>query len=254
MSSRSLLPLESSLLIEKSGQSACVIIHYPLFIKMRKISWQKRLFYYLIRTPVSLFFMIFYGVRFYGKENLPGEGGVLVVANHQSHFDPPLIGAGLRRRLNYMARKTLFKFKPFAMLIDLCDAIPLDVQGIGYEGVKESLKRLRGGEAVLIFPEGARTWDGDMIPFKKGALSLAQRGKAAILPVAIDGCYDVWPRTRKFPRLWGRIRVEYGKPISFEEIEHLEEEELRHLVENRVRELTESLKKRKKYRKDFAGK
>lgn len=188
--------------------------------------------------------MIFYRVRYFGRNNLPEEGGVLVVSNHQSHFDPPLIGAGLRRRLNYMARKTLFKFKPFAMLIDMLDAIPLDIEGIGFEGVKESLKRLRGGECVLIFPEGARTWDGETTPFKQGALTLAQRGRAAILPTAIDGCFQAWPRRNKFPWPWGRFRVVFGEPIPWETLRDMDEETLRIMVQDRVTTLLRSLKKR----------
>jgi 1-acyl-sn-glycerol-3-phosphate acyltransferase len=173
---------------------------------------------------------------------MPVEGGVMVVSNHQSHFDPPLIAAGLRRPLNFLARKSLFRFKPFAWLIDVLDAIPLDTEGIGFEGIKESLKRLRGGEMILIFPEGARTWDGEIAPFLPGSLVLAQRSKVTILPTALNGCYDAWSRTKKFPRLWGKIRVIYGKPISYDEFKDLSEEELRQLLETKIAELFQILK------------
>ncbi|MDR1268928.1 MAG: 1-acyl-sn-glycerol-3-phosphate acyltransferase [Planctomycetaceae bacterium] len=208
----------------------------------RTISWQKRLFYYLVRIPINLFFMIFYGVRFYGRNNMPNEGGVVVISNHQSHFDPPLIAAGLRRRLNFLARKSLFRLKSFAWLIDMLDAIPLDIEGIGFEGIKESLKRLRNGEMLLVFPEGARTWNGEIAPFLQGSLILAQRSKATILPTALNGCYDAWPRVNKFPWLWGKIRVIYGKPIPYTEFKDLQEEELRQLLETRIAELFQTLK------------
>ncbi|MDR2117038.1 MAG: 1-acyl-sn-glycerol-3-phosphate acyltransferase [Planctomycetaceae bacterium] len=208
----------------------------------RKISWQKRFFYYLVRTPVNLFFMIFYGVRFYGRNNMPNDGGVVVVSNHQSYFDPPLIAAGLRRQLNFLARKSLFRLKFLAWLIDMLDAIPLETEGIGFEGIKESLKRLRNGEMVLVFPEGARTWEGEIAPFLPGSLILAQRSKATILPTALTGCYEAWSRTKKFPRLWGKIRVIYGKPIPYSEFKDLKEEELRQLLETRIAELFQILK------------
>ena len=204
---------------------------------MNRLSRKKRLFYYLARFPVNLFFMIFYGVRFYGRNNLPESGGVVLISNHQSHFDPPLIAAGLRRRLNFLARKSLFKFKPFAWLIDMLDAIPLDKEGIGFAGIMESLKRLKNGEAILVMPEGERTWDGEIAPFLPGSLVLAQRTKSAILPVAISGCYEAFPRTKRFPKLWGRFRVVYGKPLLYEEIKDLTEEELRRLCEIKVAEL-----------------
>ncbi|MDR3197992.1 MAG: 1-acyl-sn-glycerol-3-phosphate acyltransferase [Planctomycetaceae bacterium] len=186
--------------------------------------------------------MIFYGVRFYGRNNMPDNGGVVVVSNHQSYFDPPLIAAGLRRQLNFLARKSLFRLKFFAWLIGMLDAIPLETEGIGFEGIKESLKRLRNGEMILVFPEGARTWEGEIAPFLQGSLVLAQRSKTTILPTALSGCYEAWPRIKKFPRLWGRIRVIYGKPIPYSEFENLNEEELRRLLETRIAELFQILK------------
>jgi 1-acyl-sn-glycerol-3-phosphate acyltransferase len=211
-----------------------------------RLSWQKRLFYFFVRFPVNFFFMIFYGVRYYGRNHLPETGGIVLICNHQSHFDPPLLAAGLRRRLNFLARKSLFKFKPFAWLIDMLDAIPLDIEGIGFEGIKESLKRLRGGEIVLVFPEGGRTWDGNIAPFLTGSLSLAQRSRSVILPAAISGCYEAFPRTKKFPVLWGRIRVVYGKPIPYEVFQHWTEEELRKHCETVVAALCREAQDRQK--------
>jgi 1-acyl-sn-glycerol-3-phosphate acyltransferase len=187
--------------------------------------------------PLRLFFTVCYGVRYYGQNNLPESGAVVLISNHQSHFDPPLIAVGLRRRLNFLARKSLFKFKPFGWVIDMLDAIPLDKEGIGFAGIMESLKRLKNGEAILVMPEGERTWDGNIAPFLQGSLVLAQRTKSAILPTAICGCYEAFPRTQKFPKLWGKFRVVYGKPITYEEIKNLTEEELRHLCETRVAKL-----------------
>jgi 1-acyl-sn-glycerol-3-phosphate acyltransferase len=186
--------------------------------------------------------MIFYGNRFFGYNNMPVEGGMVVAANHQSYYDPPLIAAGLRRRLNFLAKKQLFKFKPLAWLIDFLDAIPLDIDGIGYEGIKISLKRLRNGEAILIFPEGARTWDGEIGEFKKGSLALAKQTKSAILPTAIDGCYQAWPRTNMLPYLFGKIRVIYGQPLFYDDFKNLSEEELRELVKTKIIELFQKIR------------
>ena len=187
--------------------------------------------------------MIFYGARYFGQHNVPKTGGVLVVSNHQSHYDPPLIGAGIKRRLNYLARKTLFKFKPFALLIDSLDAIPLDNEGIGFEGIKETIKRLKNGEMVLMFPEGARSWDGKMTPFKSGFLTLAIRGKAAILPMAVSGVFQCWPRFHKYPDP-GHLKVIYGESIPYEVAKDMDPDELHKLVESMVHELFESIAKK----------
>jgi 1-acyl-sn-glycerol-3-phosphate acyltransferase len=209
----------------------------------RTISFGRRLLYYFARLPVWLFFGILYQTRFFDRNNMPSEGGVLVVSNHQSYYDPPLIAAGImQRQLNFLAKKQLFKFKPLAWLIDQLDAIPLDIDGIGFEGIKISLKRLRNGEAILIFPEGGRTWDGEIGEFKKGSLALAKQTKSTILPVAIDGCYQAWSRENKLPIPFGKIRVIYGKPIKYNEIKELNEEELRELVKTKINELFQKIR------------
>ena len=92
-------------------------------------------------------------------------------------------------------------------------------------GIKETLKRLKRGEAVLVFPEGTRTVDGEVGPFKPGICSIARRGKTILLPVGIDGAYDAWPRRRKLPRT-GRIHVCVGIPISAEEVTRLSDDDL----------------------------
>ena len=185
--------------------------------------------------------MIFHGARYFGQTNIPKQGGVLIIANHQSHYDPPLIGGGSSRRINYLARKTLFKFKPFAWLIDSLDAIPLDNQGIGFEGIKETIRRLKNGEMVLMFPEGTRTWDGKIAPLKDGFLTLAIRGKAAILPTAVSGAYETWPRFLRFPGP-GRLKVVYGELISYETAKEIPPDELHKLVEEKLHELFLSIR------------
>jgi 1-acyl-sn-glycerol-3-phosphate acyltransferase len=196
----------------------------------------KRLWYDFSCRVLYLWGVIFYGVRYSGTENIPPQGGVLVVSNHQSHFDPPLVGMGCRRRLNYLARNTLFGFAPFRWLITSLDAIPIDREGIGLTGLKESLRRLKRGEMVLIFPEGTRTRDGEIAKFRPGFTVLASRSRAAILPVAVEGPFRVWPRWRKVPHLFGTIHVHYGPPILAEEIQGRDERELVEEVERRVRE------------------
>jgi 1-acyl-sn-glycerol-3-phosphate acyltransferase len=157
----------------------------------------------------------------------------MVVSNHQSHFDPPLVGGGCVRRMNYVARSSLFGFGPFRWLINSLDAIPLDREGIGLSGLKETIRRLRRGEMVLMFPEGTRTRDGEVGPFRPGFTALAVRGRAAILPVAIEGAFDAWPKWHRLPRL-GIIHVRYGTPISAEEAAGYEEDALLKEVRDRV--------------------
>ena len=198
-------------------------------------SLPSRLWYEFLKRVLQLVAILGYRVRHSGLHHIPPEGGVLVVSNHQSHFDPPLVGIGCPRRMNYVARDTLFRFAPLGWLLSSVDSIPIDREGIGLGGIKESLKRLKRGEMVLIFPEGTRSPDGEIRPFRPGFTALAVRSKAAILPVAIDGAFATWPRWKRFPGL-GRIRVHFGEPILPGEFAGRDERDLLTEVERRVRE------------------
>jgi 1-acyl-sn-glycerol-3-phosphate acyltransferase len=202
---------------------------------MAERSLPSRLWYDLARRTIHLGGILAYGLRHSGRRNIPQSGPVLVVSNHQSHFDPPLVGAGCPRRMNYLARETLFDITPLRWLIRSLDAIPIDREGLGLAGMRESLRRLKRGEMVLIFPEGTRTRDGQIAPFQPGFTALAARSGAAILPVAIEGAYAAWPRWRKLPRP-GVIHVHYGPPLGAGEIAGRPERELMAEVEQRVRQ------------------
>jgi 1-acyl-sn-glycerol-3-phosphate acyltransferase len=186
--------------------------------------------------------MVSFHVRFSGRENIPKEGGVLVVSNHQSHLDPPLIGLGCPRQISPIGRETLFDVPLLGPVMKLLGTIPIDREGMGISGIKESLRRLKHGELVLIFPEGTRSEDGQIAPFKPGFGTLAIRSRAYILPVAIEGAFACWPRSRKLPRL-GRIRIHYGEPIPPDQVSRFDDRQLLKEVERRVHDCQAFLRK-----------
>ncbi|WP_347243234.1 lysophospholipid acyltransferase family protein [Thermogutta sp.] len=190
--------------------------------------------YEFSRVFVRLWAALMFRIRYFGVANVPREGALLVVSNHQSHLDPPLIGAGIPRTMHYLARKSLFRFPGFAQLIRSYGAIPLDLNN-PLSGLKEALACLQTGEAVLIFPEGTRSPDGELHPFHKGFRMLAIRSRARILPTAIEGAFAAWPKWRSFPRP-GRVAVRFGFPLTPDEYLPLDEDAFLTLVEDRVRE------------------
>jgi 1-acyl-sn-glycerol-3-phosphate acyltransferase len=198
-------------------------------------SLAKRLWYDYLHLVCRLLGVALYHVRCTGRENVPATGGVLVLSNHQSQFDPVLVGLAIDRRLNYLARETLFRFAPFRWLINSLDAIPIDRDGLGLAGLKETLRRLKRGELVLIFPEGTRTPDGEVHPLKPGFSALAQRCDVLLLPVAVDGAFDAWPRWQALPGL-ATIHVHIGEPISHERAKAFDERALVVEVERRMRD------------------
>jgi 1-acyl-sn-glycerol-3-phosphate acyltransferase len=176
----------------------------------------------------------FFNIRCGCREKVPKTGGGLMLSNHQSNLDPVLVGLASDRRLNYVARKTLFKFPPFRWLINSLDAISIDREGTGLDGLKETLRRLKRGEIVLLFPEGTRTPDGEVQAMKPGFCAVARRSAVPILPVALDGAWHSWPRQQKLPRR-AVIHVQFGDPIEPAEINQLTDEQLVSEVERRIR-------------------
>jgi 1-acyl-sn-glycerol-3-phosphate acyltransferase len=193
----------------------------------------QRLGYDALRVLARLLGVGMFGLRAHGREHWPATGGGLVCANHQSYFDPPLVGLTCDRRMNYLARDTLFRVPGLAQLIWFLDAIPIDREGGGLAGLKETLRRLKAGELVLIFPEGTRTHDGEVAPLKPGFIAVARRSKVPLVPVGIDGAYQSWPRTAKLPRPT-RLAVVIGPPILPEQVAELTDDDLLAELEQRI--------------------
>jgi 1-acyl-sn-glycerol-3-phosphate acyltransferase len=142
-----------------------------------------------------------FSMRVRNAHRVPRKGGVLLIANHQSFLDPPVIGiAANQRHLNYLARKTLFKVPAFAALIETLGAVPINQEMSGTEGIKTTLALLRAGKAVLVFPEGARTGDGKIHDLKPGIVVLIRRAGVPILPIGIAGAYESYPIHAKKPK------------------------------------------------------
>ena len=178
------------------------------------------LFYEFVRAFTALLFVLVYRVRVFGARNVPQSGAVLIAANHQSFLDPPLIGSFARpRHMSFVARMGLFTFKPFAWFIGALNATPIKEDGGDTAAIKEVIRRLAAGHAVVIFPEGSRTPDGRQHEFKRGVAVLMKRAKCPVVPAAVVGCFEAWPIHRKLPSLLGhRLLVAYGQPISHEDL------------------------------------
>jgi 1-acyl-sn-glycerol-3-phosphate acyltransferase len=195
----------------------------------------KSVWYQALRMLICVLACPLFCIRRFGGHHLPRRGGALLASNHQSNLDPLLIGQAVPRRINYLARRTLFRFFLFRWLIESLDAIPIDRDGSGIGGIKETMRRLRRGEQVLMFPEGTRTRDGEMQPLKPGFCSIVRRSNVPIVPMAIDGSFQAWPRTRKFPRR-GVVHIHIGRPISQSEQAECSDEQLIEIVRQRIAE------------------
>jgi 1-acyl-sn-glycerol-3-phosphate acyltransferase len=114
--------------------------------------------------------------------------------------------------------------------------VPIDREASAVTAMKLVIQRLKRGAAVIIFPEGTRTRDGRLGDFKSGFALIAKRAGVPVVPVAIVGAYECWPRTRRFPRP-GRIRVEFGEILTAEQVAALNEREITEICTARIRAL-----------------
>jgi 1-acyl-sn-glycerol-3-phosphate acyltransferase len=205
-----------------SPQSSSPVLNY--------LAW---LWYTLLWGPCYAISQVLFRYRFSGKPHVPLTGPVLLVANHQSNLDPVLIGLACPRQLKYLARVGLF-FWPFSWWIRALGATPID-RGSAISGIKTTLKLLKDGNAVVVFPEGSRTFDGFMSPLLPGFCILARRSGATIVPAAIDGAFQALPRGAALPRP-RRITLAFAPKITREQYAQLSDEELTALVTQRLRD------------------
>lgn len=153
----------------------------------------------------------FYGLRIDGREHLVTEGAVLVAANHQSYLDPPILANLYDTPMFFLARKTLFR--GFCnWLYRKWNAFPVDQDNPDLAALKNIIRLLKAGERVAIFPEGARTLDGNIAEAAPGVGFVAAKSGAVIQPVRIRGAYEALPRGASRPRA-SRISVSIGPAI-----------------------------------------
>src|SRR5579864_5092340 len=155
--------------------------------------------------------------RFFNSERVPEKGPVILASNHASFLDPPLVGSGLKRGINYLARESLFRFPVVGWVLHRWQSVPVDREGGGAKGLKAILERLLQGGAIILFPEGTRTRDGRLQPARSGIGLTVIKSKAAVVPARVFGTFEAYGRHTKIPRPHG-IAVKYGRPLYFEKL------------------------------------
>ena len=198
-------------------------------------------FYDLCREAVLLYFRVVHRLKRVDVLKVPPTGPVLLVANHGSFYDPPAVGCGIRhRQSDYLARASLFKFKPFGWLIAQLNSTPIK-QGAGDAGaMKATIEKMKHGRLMLVFPEGSRNEAGEVGEFQRGIAVLLKRAHCQVVPVGVAGAYEAWPRKQKLPVPFrDKIVVCYGDPISSDELMQEGTEAALSTLRDRVVELHE---------------
>jgi 1-acyl-sn-glycerol-3-phosphate acyltransferase len=174
-----------------------------------------------------------FDLKVYGERHVPREGGVLLVANHQSYLDPVLIGARLHRPLNFIAKSELFENPHAAKFLRFLNSFPVHQGKSDIAAMRETINRLRAGKALAIFPEGSRTNTGELLPIERGVSLVIRRAKVPVIPVVIDGSYEAWPLDRNMFIPWD-IRVWYGPAMQ---LANLSEQEILRVIGDTLRKM-----------------
>ena len=183
-------------------------------IEARQATPPRRRFYAAMRMLAVAIMRAMFRLDATGTEHVPAHGPVLLVSNHSSLLDPPLVGGVCPRQLTFLAKAELFDVPAFGRLIHALNARPVRREGADAAALRVALRVLEQGGALLVFPEGTRGPEGRLREAKPGAALLAVLSGAPVVPVLVRGSGQAWPRGRRFPRP-AKVRVAFGRPLRF---------------------------------------
>jgi 1-acyl-sn-glycerol-3-phosphate acyltransferase len=156
-------------------------------------------------------------VKVEGLENIKGKGPFIFMSNHQGSYDIFVLLGHLPFQFKWLVKKELFSIPFFGWAMGAAGYISIDRQGSRetVEAMNQAAQRIREGMSVVIFPEGSRSPDGSIQPFKKGGFTLAMKAKVPIIPISIAGSREIMPKDR-LTASPGEIRIRVGNPIETE--------------------------------------
>jgi 1-acyl-sn-glycerol-3-phosphate acyltransferase len=178
-------------------------------------------------------------VRVEGKAGLDPEGTYIFASNHQSQFDILALQGYLGFDFRWLAKKELFQVPVWGAAMRRSGSIPVD-RGQGraaFKSLEEAARRIADGTSVIIFPEGTRTPNGSLQPFKAGAMVLAIKSRVEVVPVGISGTYQVLPKGKLLAQRTGLVTIRLGAPIRTEGYAVKQKQELAERLQEEVRQL-----------------
>ncbi|MCX5696468.1 MAG: lysophospholipid acyltransferase family protein [Candidatus Omnitrophica bacterium] len=169
----------------------------------------------IFRYSFALAFRILFRVKIYGRENIPRYEGFIFAGNHVSFLDPIAVGSIVPLRVNFMARHTLFRNPIIGSIISICGSFPVRRGTADIWAVKEAIRRVKNGGALVVFPEGTRSHTKSFLEPKAGIGFLAAKINAPVLPVFVKGTAEALPRDSRRIR-FNKVYIYIGKPMRFD--------------------------------------
>jgi len=166
--------------------------------------------------------------RVSGRGNLPVRGPVLLAPNHIADLDPPVVMLSANRPLWFMAKRELFEMPVLGNFIRFAQAFPVERGGADRVALKRAENLLKAGQGVVVFPEGRLSESGELQPLLPGVALLALRAGVPVVPVGLCGTNAILPYGQTIPRpTWSSVRVHFGKPLDFSDLQDLPSREQR---------------------------
>ncbi len=163
-------------------------------------------------------FRLWSGLRAEGLENLPKNGPYILAVNHECHLDnlfvACLLPENVQRKMAVLSKKEHFAHWLTRFVAKLCHGIPVDRAQVLASVLGICFQTLKNGNVLLIHPEGTRSPDGRLQPFRRGTAILARHAACPVVPVHIDGGHEFWPKHSFIPRRRSRITVTIGTPVD----------------------------------------
>ena len=185
-----------------------------------------KIFYKVMRALAKTVTILFLRPKFYGLENIPNEGKIILAGNHRSYFDPLLVMSSTKRHIHFLAKKELWKFPKNIIFANL-GLIPVDRSKKDSSVLIAAKDYIKDGEVVGVFPEGTRGKE-KFLPFKIGTVKLAHDTNTKIVPFAITGKYKIFSKD---------LKITFGKPLNIKNKSLEEENErFRNIVKEMIKE------------------
>lgn len=203
---------------------------------MNNLKFLGKLLYRIAYLTSYLYFKIVHRWKIKGKKNRPGEGPLIIMANHTSVLDPPIVGSVMNRQVHFMAKEELFKNPIFERFLKGIGTFPVRRGKPDRKALKNAFKLLKNDKVICIFPEGTRHKPDNLGQAKAGAVMIALKSQAPILPIGIINTKNK-----------ENLKISIGKPFTLDEyynkkVKRDERKEVGNIIMNRIEQEIESLK------------
>jgi 1-acyl-sn-glycerol-3-phosphate acyltransferase len=186
--------------------------------RFRELSLFDKLVYWITVSTCLVIYTILFRVSRKGTHLVPKKGPVMVICNHVSHLDPPLVAISLPRRLTFLAKQELFDHWFMGPYLTSLGVFPIKRGSSDRASIRHALSLLRNGNVLVMFPEGTRSSDGELKPPKSGvAMMVNQMPEITIVPARISGTFQAFGPGRSFPSP-KKVSIHYGEPFSLADL------------------------------------